>query len=249
MRFRTTTIFVCLLLAAGILIAQDRPLAGQIQTNDGPTITFTGTTVSCSGLSPGDSVALVGFVINAQAGSHSITTPTISQTADAAGVFTATIDSGVKPLSIWLLIDETKFSYTVAGPEGSVLRQMPEGTVSLAGDAASQSATVTIQRAHTHVISVSDSNLVLDESRTGRIKATDTTDTRPPGFTVFDAKDGTAADNDGVIDGVVHLVVPSFLNPSQKAAYLFVVDDRTLEFTTLDLQFNTAVGPCRPGAC
>lgn len=248
MRFRSTTIFVCLLLAAGILIAQDKPLAGQITTNDGPTITFTDTTVSCSGLSPGDSVVLVGFVINAQGGSHSATTPTISQSADASGVFTATIEGGVKPISIWLLIDETKVSYTVAAPEGSVLRQMPEGTVSLAGALDSQSATVTIQRAHTHVISVNDSNLLVD-ARTGRIKATDATDARPPGVTVFDAKDGTVTDNDGLIDGVVHLLVPSFFDPSQKAAYLFVVDDRTLEFTALFLEFNSVRNQCRPGAC
>ena len=213
-------------------LPQTIPFAGQIKTNDGPTITFTDTTVSCSGLSPGDSVALVGFVIDHQSGSQTITTPSISQQADSTGAFSTTIPGGVKPRSIWLLIDETAVSYTVAAPQGSVLRQLPEGAVALSGGPNS-SGIITINRAHTHVISISVGGMIM-ESRSGRIKATDL----PGDIYVFDAKDGSGADDDGTIDGVVHLVVPNFMSSSQDAAYLFIVDDRTLEFRALHLEFN-----------
>jgi hypothetical protein len=93
-----------------------------MKTNDGPTIIFADTTVSCTGLSPGDLVALIGFSIDRKANSQTVTMPTISYQADANGTFTATIEGGVKARSIWLLIDETAFNYTVAAPEGSVLR-------------------------------------------------------------------------------------------------------------------------------
>ncbi len=126
MRLRSITIFVFFTLAAaGLAIAQTPPISRQIPTNDGPAITFTDTTVSCSGLSPGDSVALAGYVIDRTATYQTITTPTISQLADANGVFTATIPGGVKPRSIWLLINETSSSYTVAAPERSSKNEGP----------------------------------------------------------------------------------------------------------------------------
>jgi len=244
---RSIILFVLLtIVSASAALSQPIPFAGQMQTNDGPTIVFTATTVSCTGLAPGDLVALIGFSIDRKANSQTVTTPTISYQADANGAFTATIEGGVKPRSIWLLIDETAFSYTVASPEGSVLRQLPDAATFTSGEVGSLSQTLLIQRAHTHVVTLSDrSNLNMD-SRGRRIKPADAT---ASALAVIDAKDGSASDTDGAIDGVVHVLLPNFADPSQRAAYLFVVDDRTLEFRVLALQFNSSGGHCRPGEC
>jgi hypothetical protein len=234
-------------------LAQAIPFAGQFQVNNGPTINFTDTSISCTGIAAGDTVALVGYVI-ASHGFQTTTTPTISRTptfsrqADANGVFTVDIAGGVKARSIWLLIDETAGSYTVAAPQGSVLRQISDGAVSLAGDTSSSAANVTINRSHTHVLAVlvPVGGPVSDDSR--RHVSSDM-DSGPPAFSVFDAKDGADTDNDGTIDGVVHLTIPGFYDTSLSASYLFVVDDRTLDFSVLSLVRATNVPRCRPGDC
>jgi hypothetical protein len=236
----------------GLALAQDLPFAGQLQVNGGPTINFTDTTVSCTGLSPGDSVALVGYVINGHA-FQTTTTPTISRTpsfsrqVDENGAITVDIAGGIQPRSIWLLIDETAGSYTVAEPQGSVLRQMPDGAVSLAADPSSSSANVTINRSHTHVLSIAvpGAGPAMDALR----HASSAMDVSPPVFAVFDAKDGSGTDDDGTIDGAVHLTIPAFYDTSRNASFLFVVDDRTLDFSVTALFFAHVGTPCRPGAC
>jgi hypothetical protein len=96
-------------------------------------------------------------------------------------------------------------------------------------------------------VTLSDGNGSNLDSRGGRIRPSDAP---APAFAVIDAKDGGSSDTDGTIDGVVHVLLPNFIDPSQRAAYLFVVDDRTLEFRVLALQFNsTGGGRCRPGEC
>ncbi|MEA2344370.1 MAG: hypothetical protein QOF63_2539, partial [Thermoanaerobaculia bacterium] len=125
----TVTIALLILALAPITAAQVLPTAGQLQVNGEITIIFTANTVSCSGLSPGDKVALVGLMIDRQSASPTISTPMFSQPADANGAFSATIPGGIRPTSIWLLIDQTSGSYTVAEPEGSVLTRIPDGAV------------------------------------------------------------------------------------------------------------------------
>jgi len=254
MQFRSITIFVISLLAAAdVAVAQVIPFAGQLQINGGPTITFTATAISCSGLTPGDSIVLVGFVRDRQAGSQATTTPTISQQADSNGVFTAIIASGVKARSIWLLVDQSTGGYTVGEPEGSVLRQMPDGTVSpfqgrASAGQATPPATATINRSHTHVIRITSPGLSSLDSR--RLRTSSNTpppppaspqDIRPPGVTVFDAKDGSDIDGDGTIDGVVNMTFPDSLSIGD---YLFVVDVRTLEFRVLVLDNCNLLQEC-----
>ncbi len=246
MRFRSITIFVCLLLAAESLIAQDRPLAGQLQMSGGPAMTFTQTTISCSGLASGDSIVLVGFVIDRTANTMALATPTIAGQTDPNGVFTATVNGGVKPLSIWLLLDQTSGSYTVAEPEGSVLREMPDGTIGVFKGRTFEggpepAASVTINRAHTHLFRIGG-GLLMENSRHLRTLTAPPTDPRPDGVTVFDAKDGSASDSDGTIDGSVTLNFPDSL---QVGDYLFVVDDRTLEFKVLLLDSCNLLQECR----
>lgn len=244
MRLKSLAFFALVASVAPYLAhAQDIPLAGQLQINGGPTIIFTDTTISCGGLSPGDSVALVGFVIDRQASSQTIATPMISQTADTAGNVSAVIDGGIKPRSIWMVIDQTAGSYTVAAPQGCVLRQMADGTVSLAMDESSASAIATINRAHTHAIEILGSSGVQEDSRS-HIRALDAI---PSGFAVFDAKDGSSSDTDGAIDGTVHLTLPSFFAPTAAGSALFVIDDRTLEFDARYFQFNLNNNHCRQG--
>jgi len=253
MRIRLLMITLLTIAAPNAILAQAIPFAGQLQVNSGPTITFTDTTISCTGLSSGDSVALVGYVIDRQ-GFQTTTmpatsrTPTISRQADENGAVTVTITGGVKARSIWLLIDETAGSYTVAEPQGSVLRQMPEEAVSLAEDTSSSAANVTINRSHTHVLSIAvpGSGTVTEDSRRHVSSAMDAS---PPVFAVFDAKDGSTTDNDGVIDGIAHLTVPFFFDSSLSASYLFVVDDRTLDFSVIALFRATGIPHCRPGEC
>lgn len=216
--------------------AQVIPSAGQLQVNGEITIAFTANTVSCSGLSPGDKVALVGFMIDRQPSLQTISTM-FSQQADANGAFSAMISGGIRPTSIWLLIDQTSGSYTVAEPEGSVLTRIPDGAIRMAGGAAPPSAVATISRAHTHAICISDSRQVLEDFKS---RGSHTTDAAPSGFSVIDAKDGSAADEDGTIDGSVRLTLPSFYDQNQNSTCLFVVDDHTLEFNVTYLQFAHA---------
>ena len=248
MRLRFTALFPLLTLASvRVACGQGLPMAGQLQSGE-ITIVFTATTVSCSGLSPGDSVSLAGFMMDRQAGSQTVTTPAISQTADSSGNFTATIEGGVKPRSIWLLIDQATGSYTVAEPEGSVLTQIPSQAITITGNSQPNSADVTIHRAHTHVMWIREaSEITIGEERLRRPKAMDES---PTNFAIYDAKDGSQSDGDGTIDGIVHITVPSFFDSNQISTCLFVVDDRTLEFYVFYLRYNHGdPGPCRPGAC
>lgn len=241
---RLIALFALLTLtAASAALGQGLAMAGQLQVNGQMTIVFTASTVSCTGLSPGDSVALVGFMIDRQAGSQAIITPTISQAADANGAFTATIEGGVKPRSIWLLIDQTAGGYTVAEPEGSVLMQIPSEAISITSDL--PDADVTIHRAHTHVIWIREGSRPIGELRSRGLGAMEVS---PTGFAIYDAKDGSQADTDNTIDGTVHLSVPSFLDPSQISTCLFFIDDRTLEFYVDYLRFSHSP-TCRPGDC
>lgn|GEM_PF-2405957 len=239
-----------ILAIAPTTAAQVIPTAGQLQVNGAITMVFTADTVSCSGLSPGDRVSLVGFMIDRQSSSQTISTPMFSQPADANGAFSATIAGGVKPRSIWLLIDQTSGAYTVAEPEGSVLTRIPDGAVTLTGGSETSSPVVaTINRAHTHAICINDGTQGL-----GGLKWRDphALDTSPAGFSVIDAKDGSASDSDGTIDGVVHLnLPPSFLDPNQNSACLFIVDDRTLEFSVTYTRFiHNNPGDCHdPRGC
>jgi hypothetical protein len=252
MRLRSLVLVVLLTSATtDLALAQVIPFAGQLQVNDGPTINFTDTTISCTGLPPGDAVVLVGYVIDRH-GFQTTNAPTISRTptfsrqADDNGAFSVDIAGGVKAMSIWLLIDETAASYTIAEPQGSVLRQLPAEGISLEQDLSTSSAKVAINRSHTHVLSISmpGGSMIGGESRPRGSSAMDVTG---PIFTVFDAKDGSSADDDGTIDGTVHLTVPSFFDTSLSTAFLFIVDDRTLDFTVLSILHNTI--QCRPGYC
>jgi hypothetical protein len=237
-RMRMIPLTALLTLVANFAIAQGTPFGGQLQVNGETAITFTANTISCSGLSPGDAVSLAGFMIDRQGGSRAIITPAFSQQADTNGFFTVTVDGGVRPESIWLLIDQTAGSYTVAEPAGSVLRLMPAGSVSVNGDVA------TINRAHTHVFWISKqygSGPSMDVRRRGNpgAESVRAQDSAPPGFSIFDAKDGAGSDDDGTINGIVHLRMPSFSDStSQSTSCLFVVDERTFEFTVVYLIFN-----------
>jgi hypothetical protein len=208
-------------------------------------MTFTQTTVSCSGLPSGDSIVLLGFVIDRTANTMALATPTIAGPSDPNGVFTATVNGGVKPISIWLLLDQTTGSYTVAEPEGSVLREMPDGTIEVFGGRAVVGGTpvsaATIHRAHTHLFRIGGGQL-MENSRRLRTLTAPPTDPRPDGVTVFDAKDGSPTDADGTIDGNVTLNFPDSL---QVGDYLFVVDDRTLEFKVLLLDPCNLLQECR----
>ncbi|HEV7485034.1 MAG TPA: hypothetical protein VGQ65_05090 [Thermoanaerobaculia bacterium] len=235
-------IALLILAVARITAAQSIPTAGQLQVGGEITIVFTANTVSCSGLAPNHTVSLVGFMIDRQSGSQSITTPTFSQLADSSGAFSATIAGGIKPRSIWLLIDQNTGAYTVAEPEGSVLTQIPEATISIM-ETVSPSPVATIRRSHTHAISISirDQLTVGDDSlRPGN----PTAEALSSAFTVADAKDGSASDSDGAINGGVDLNLPNFLDSHQTFAFLFVVDDRTLEFSVTYFKFLHGV-PCR----
>jgi hypothetical protein len=238
------------LAIARVAAAQVIPTAGQLQVNGEITIHFTATTVSCNGLTPGDTVSLAGFMIDRQATFQAISTPTVSQSADANGSFSVTIAGGVKSRSIWLLIDQTSGSYTVAEPEGSVLTRIPDGAVTVTGGSETSSLLVaTINRAHTHAICINDGTPGLGGLRWRDSHALDTT---PPGFSVIDAKDGSASDSDGIVDGVVHLnLPPSFLDPNQNSACLFIVDDLTLEFSITYTRFiHNNPGDCHdPRGC
>jgi hypothetical protein len=237
--------FLLLLALAPAMTAQVIPTAGQLQANGAIAIVFTANTVSCSGLSPGDKVALVGFMIDRQSSSQTLSTPMFSQPANASGAFSATIPGGVKARSIWLLINQTSGSYTVAEPEGSVLTQIPDGAIALTGGAVASSAAVTISRAHTHAISISYGRQPLMDSKPGSVSAADDV---PSGFSVIDAKDGSVSDEDGAINGSVHFTLPSFFDPSQSSTCLFVVDDRTLEFNVTYLEFGHSPR-CPQGGC
>jgi hypothetical protein len=233
------------IITAGTAFPQSIPFGGQINTNAGPPITFTAATVSSSGINPGDSMMLVGFVIDREANTASLTTPAFDGSADAGGVFAVTVTGGIKPRSIWLLIDRTTGGYTVAEPEGSVLRQMPDGSIEIHKETiASPLASATIHRAHTHVFRIA-AMIIQTESR--RLRILGTTPPPPPDpprlsdMTVFDAKDGSETDNDGVVDGLVRLVFPESLRVGD---YLFVVDDHTLEFRVLALDACNLNGEC-----
>jgi len=242
------------LLLARVSGAQVLPTAGQLQVNGEITIVFTTNTVSCSGLAPGDTVSLVGFMIDRQTAFHTISTPMSSQVADANGAFSATIADGIKPRSIWLLIDQTSGAYTVAEPEGSVLTRIPDGTVTITGsseivEGSDHAVGATINRAHTHAICINDGMQGFGGLTRRHLHALDT---YPPGYSMIDAKDGSAADSDGTIDGVVHLnLPPSFLDPNQNSACLFVIDDRTLEYSVTYVHFiHNNPGDCHdPRGC
>ena len=252
MQIRSIAAFALLTFIAAATSAQDMPFAGQLHVNGGPTITFSGNVVSCSGLSPGDSVALVAFSIDRRVGKQTITTPAVSSQADANGNFATSIKGGIKARSVWLLIDQTTGGYTVAAPQGSVLRQM-QGTVSAwegrpVWGGPLPPGTATINRAHTHVIWVGSTDLQSD-SRPRRPRAQafdppppDAPDPPPNGITVFDAKDGSATDSDGAIDGSVQLTFPG---PLAVGDILFVVDDHTLEFLVFVLDSCNLLGECR----
>src|SRR5258706_6951096 len=222
--------------AANAALAQSAPVGGQLRMGGGPTMTFTQTTVSCSGLSPGDSIVLAGFVIDRTANTMALVTPTIAGQTDPNGIFTATVNGGVKPISVWLLLDMTTASYTVAEPEGSVLREMPDSMIEVSKGRALLGgpvpvASATIHRAHTHVFRFA-TGLPTMESRHLRTltSAQPPADVRPDGVTVFEAKDGSASDGNGTIDGNVTLNFPDSLEVGD---FLFVVDDHTLEFKVL----------------
>jgi hypothetical protein len=226
-----------ILAIAPTTAAQVIPTAGQLQVNGAITMVFTADTVSCSGLSPGDRIALFGFMIDRQSSSQTISTPMFLQSADANGTFSATVSGGIKPRSIWLLIDQISGSYTIAEPAGSVLTRIPDGAINLTGGSIALSAVATINRAHTHAISISDTRQFLENLRPRGVSAADVT---PTGFSVIDAKDGSASDEDGTVDGTVHLTLPGFFDQNQNSSCLFVVDDRTLEFGVTYLQFSHA---------
>jgi hypothetical protein len=243
-----------LLFLARVTAAQVVPTAGQLQVNGEIAIVFTTDTVSCSGLSPGDTVSLAGFMIDRQTAFHTVSTPMVSQVADANGSFSATIAEGIKPRSIWLLIDQTTGAYAVAEPEGSVLTRIPDGAVTITGgseivEGSDPTVVATINRAHTHAICINDGMQGLGGLTRRHLHALDT---YPPGYSMIDAKDGSAADSDGTIDGVVHLnLSPSFLDPNQNSACLFVVDDRTLEYSVTYVRFiHNNPGDCHdPRGC
>jgi len=244
---RLIALFALLLLAPVPAFAQAPPMAGQLQVNGQMTMVFTASTVSCTGLSPGDSVALIGFMIDRQVRSQAIITPTISQAADSNGAFTAIIEGGVKPRSIWLLINQTAGSYTVAQPQGSVLTQIPSGAISIVGDGTPNlSANLTIHRAHTHVISIAEG----DRGQVGemRLRGRAALEVSPTSFTVFDAKDGSQFDSDSATDGSVQLTVGGYFATTQTSACLFIVDDRTLEFYVHYLRFSHSP-ICPQGDC
>ncbi len=245
MHLLSTVMVLTILAFASITNAQVIPSAGQLQVNGEITISFTANTVSCSGLSPGDKVALVGFMIDRQSASQTISTPMFAQLADANGAFSAMISGGIRSTSIWLLIDQTSGSYTVAEPEGSVLTRIPTGAINLTAGAVAPSAVATINRAHTHAISISDARQLMEDSKSWGHHAMDAT---PGEFSLLDAKDGSAADEDGTIDGSVRLTLPSFYDQNQNSTCLFVVDDRTLEFSVIYLQFSHAP-TCPQGGC
>jgi hypothetical protein len=250
-RMPASVVFIAALLIfarAHITAAQVIPTAGQLHVNGEITIVFTANTVSCSGLTPGDTVSLAGFMIDRQAVFQAISTPMVSQAADANGAFSATIAGGVKPRSIWLLIDQNSGSYTVAEPEGSVLTRIPDAAVTLTGGSEASSLVVaTINRAHTHAICINDGQV------SGlKWRGSNALDTTPPGFSVIDAKDGSASDSDATIDGIVHIhLPPSFLDPNQNSACLFIVDDFTLEFSVTYTRFiHNNPGDCHdPRGC
>jgi len=240
-------ILLILVAIAPTVAAQVIPTAGQLQVNGAMTIVFTADTVSCSGLAPGDRMSLAGYMIDRQSSYQTISTPMYSPTADANGTFSAHIAGGINPRSIWLLIDQTSGSYTVAEPEGSVLTGMPDQTITLTGAAVAPSAVATINRAHTHLMLISDGRQLLEDSNRRIVKATDATPT-PNGCYIIDAKDGSASDEDGSINGSVKVTLWGFFDSTQNSTCLFVVDDRTLEFSVTYLQFSH--GPvCRPGDC
>lgn len=226
--------------------AQVKPTAGQLQVNGAISIVFTADSVSCSGLTPGDRVALVGYMIDRQSSYHTIGTPMYLQEADANGGFSVSVPGGIKARSIWLLLDQTAGSYTVAEPEGSVLTQMSDQSLTLTAGNVAPAAVATINRAHTHVMLISDGRQLLTGSIPRGIRPAD--DLTPSGSYYIDAKDGSAVDEDGTINGSVQLTLGSFFDQSQNSVCLFVVDDRTLEFRVFYLQF--AHSPvCRPGDC
>ncbi|SRR5216684_4045688 len=236
---------------ANTALAQAPPVAGQLRMSGGPAMTFTQTTVSCSGLNPGDSIVLAGFVIDRTANTMALVTPTIGGQTDPNGVYAATVNGGVKPLSVWLLLDKTTASYTVAEPEGSVLREMPDGTIEVFKGrpfvgGPEPAASATIHRAHTHLFRIPAMQRLLDSRHIRALTipppAAPPTVTRPYGITVFDAKDGSGSDDDGAIDGSVTLTFPESL---ELGDYLFVVDDRTLEFKVLLLDSCNLLQECR----
>jgi hypothetical protein len=264
---RATIIFSALLTlaAADLALAQNMPFAGQFQVNGGPAVTFTNDTISCSGLTPGDSVVLVGFVIAQQAGSQTITTPAFLQQADGNGAFTAVINGGVTPRSIWLFVDQATHAYTVAAPQGSVLRRMPGDTVSVFKVVGSGQevppAGALIHRSHTHAIRIPGLPTLMgplegrytpsatQQRKTSEAQRQQITRgsagaraTTPPvvqlippppppylpnNITVLDAKDGSALDDDGTVNGSVQVAFPDSLFAGD---WLFVVDDYSLEF-------------------
>jgi hypothetical protein len=129
---------------------------------------------------------------------------------------------------------------------------MPDGTIAVFQGRAGYGgalplATATINRAHTHVIRIGAPGLD-SSSRSHRERGLSTDDetrpddeTPPPGVTVFDAKDSSGIDTDGTVDGIVNMTFPDSL---QVGDYLFVVDDRTLEFQVLLLDSCNLLQEC-----
>jgi hypothetical protein len=230
---------------------QQAASAGQYRKNGGPEISFTTTTVHCNGFSSGDSLVLVGFVIDPTANTVALVAPSIAGSPNPNGVFTATIPGGVKPRSVWLLFDRTTGGYTVAEPEGSVLRRIPDGAVTLFKGRPTVGgppppASATIHRAHTHMFRIA---LQVAETNARRVRTLSTApfhtlpaEYRPDGVSIFDAKDGSAYDDDGTIDGAVSLTFPDSL---QLGDCLFVVDDRTLEFQVLVVNSCNLLAECQ----
>lgn len=227
-------------------LSQDQPAAsaGQYRKNGNPEISFGTTTIHCTGFPAGDALVLVGFVIDPTANTLDLVAPSITGPANPSGSFTATIAGGVKPRSIWLLFDRTTGGYTVAEPEGSVLRRIPDGAITLfkgrpTVGGAPPPASATIPRAHTHMFRIAAQ---VAESGARRVRTLSTAPShklpaeyRPDSISIFDAKDGSAYDDDGTINGAVTMTFPDSL---ELGDCLFVVDDRTLEFQVL------VVDPC-----
>lgn len=197
---RLTLALLCISLAAG-LRASDPPLSGQMQVSNGPQLTFADAAVSATGLTHSGPVALASFTIDP----HDYTAPTVTytarQTAAADGSITFAIAAGVKPRSIWLLVDQTSGAYTVAGAAGSVLMpfSIPPGNFD------AEFKNITVPRAHTEVFFVRKNGT----------------------FELQDVKDGGVNDKDGGFNGSV-LVTTS--TKGKTGDVLFVVDFLTLDF-------------------
>jgi hypothetical protein len=181
----------------------------------GPNVTFETQSIRATGATPGATVYFAGVSIWSADYMLHLDTASGSAVADASGV--AVFPAAVHSRSIWLVVEPRKDGYTVAAPQGMLLREMDFPGQGVKENAAGQLRRLLLDRFSLEAFLI-----------------------RPgSGIWASYIKDGNPEDEDGVPDGSTAADLnslkpvgdahgkPEKLEPGD---YLFLVDRNTLEF-------------------